>query len=266
MKQEDAPQGAILVEGPDGNLPAVTVEERIPSTLFVFPLRESVAFPNLMMPVLLDTEHAREIVVKAEQSRYLFMLTQKDPTLEHPQPKDFYEVGVVAKILKTLRLPDGNSSVMVQGIHRARIARVVRTDPFFVAKVVESPEIPTKGKRVQALHRKLQQSLTEVASMNDSLGTDFSTAVLNIDRPEQLADFTGAYFLKQTDQRQKILETLEIGPRVEAALEYVLGELELQRLGNRIQKEIREKVEKAQKDYFLREQLKIIRRELGEET
>ena len=103
------------------------------------------------------------------------------------------------------------------------------------------------------------------SKIQSSRGKDLGTAVLNIDQPDQLADFAGSYFLKQTDQRQQILEALDINKRLDLAFEFVVTELELAELGNRIQEEIRSKVEKAQKDYFLREQLRIIRRELGEE-
>ncbi len=267
VTQEDPPPSTILVDSPATAVPAVTVEHKLPSTLFVFPLREAVAFPNLMMPVLLDSDRAREIVVKAEsQSNHLFLLTQKDSTIEEPTADDFYEVGVIARILKTLKLPDGNSSVMVQGVQRARVRRFVRRKPFLLARVREVAEIPAQGKRVEAVYRKLQEALNRVAGLSDALGEEFSTAVLNIDTPAQLADFTGCYFLKRTEQRQAILEAADVGNRTELALEYVLAELELTELGNRIQAEIREKVEAAQKEYFLREQLKIIRRELGEET
>ena len=126
-------------------------------------------------------------------------------------------------------------------------------------------DIPPKGKRAKAAFRKLQEALHRVVGMSDSFGEEITTAVLNIEQPDQLADFTGSYFLKVPEQRQKLLETLEVGKRVVYALEFVLAELELAELGNRIQDEIRSKAEKAQKEYFLREQLKIIRRELGEE-
>jgi ATP-dependent Lon protease len=264
---EDTQGGAILVESEGATPPAVTVEQRLPTTVFVFPLRKAVPFPSLVMPVLLDSDRAREIVNQAQaQTQHLFLLTQKDAELETPGTADFHSVGVLARILKVLKLPDGNSSVMVQGLIRAKVERFVRTEPFLLAKIKEVPDIPAADRRVEAVFRKLQESLRKVAGLSDQLGDEFSTAVLNIERPDQLADFTGAYFLKRTADRQTILEIADIGLRVEKALELVLGELELAELGNRIQDEIREKVEHAQKQYFLREQLKIIRRELGEEV
>ncbi len=263
LERDERPAG-ILVEGGDQ---ALTIDERLPTTLFVFPLRKAVAFPNLMMPVLLDSASDRDIVAKAEAGNgHLLLLTTRDPDVEEPKPHDFYDVGVVARILRTLQLPDGTASVMVQGRARARVQKFVRETPHLVAKIVEVGDVPTPGKRLDAAFQKLRENLRRVAEVSGGFGDDFSTAVLNIDTPEQLADFTGAYFLKKATDRQALLETPEVGPRVEKALEFVLAELEVAELGNRIQAEIRQKTERAQKEYVLREQLKIIRRELGEEV
>jgi ATP-dependent Lon protease len=246
---------------------ALTLEEKVPHTLFVFPLRRSVPFPNMMLPVLLETAEARAIVQKAEAGNgHLLLLTQKDPELDRPRESDLYQVGVVGRILKVLQLPDGNSSVMVQGRGRARLVRMVRQQPYLVARVEEVVDVPSEGKRVEAASRLLRDSLSKFAGMNDQFGEDFATAVLNIDSAGQLADFTGAYMLKNTADRQAILETPEVAPRVEMALGFVLAEVELAELGRRIEQEIRQKTEKAQKDWFLREQMKIIRRELGEQV
>ncbi|MEY2981157.1 MAG: endopeptidase La [Planctomycetota bacterium] len=267
MSAKQKRKGGIVVEGAESAKAALTLDERLPSTLFVFPLRRSVPFPNLMMPVLLDTPESKDIVAKAEAGNgHLLLLTVRDPEEKPSGPQDYYEMGVVARILKTLTLPDGNASVMVQGRMRARVRRFVRSRPNALARVDEMIDVPTPGPRTEAAFRELREALRKVSALQENLGDDFATAVLNIETAEQLADFTGAYFLKRTEDRQELLETIEVGPRVEKALGFVLGELELAELGQRIQAEIRAKVEKAQKEFFLREQIKIIRRELGEEV
>ncbi|MBK8978414.1 MAG: endopeptidase La [Planctomycetes bacterium] len=262
---EEAESPAIVVGGEAAQ--ALTVAERLPTRAFVFPLRKSVPFPNLMMPVLVDDEAGRTVVQQAEAADgHLLLLTQRDPETEKPGAGSFYEVGVIGRILKTFKLPDGNASVMVQGRARARVTKFLREQHPLLARVVEMPDVPTPGPRVEAVFRKLQQALEQVAEATESLGNDFRTAVLNIEEPAQLADFCGAYLLKKTEQRQELLSIAEVGPRVERALQFVLAELEIAELGNRIQAEIRQKVEKAQKDWFLREQIKLIRKELGEEV
>ncbi len=264
--------GGIAIEGPD-LAKALTVQQDLPETLFVFPLRRAVPFPNLMMPILLDNQQSKDIISQAEsQSGYVLLLTQKELVEDGeageaaPKPEDFHGVGVIARILKTLKLPDGNASAMVQGLQRAKVAKFLKPKGgFLLVKAETLVDIPAKGKRGKALHRKLEQHLRAIVRASDTYGEDVSTAILNIDQPAQLADFAGSYFVKELDQRQRLLETLDVNQRMYIALELVMGELELTELGNRIQQEIREKAEKAQKEYFLREQLKIIRRELGEE-
>ncbi|MCB9870475.1 MAG: endopeptidase La [Planctomycetes bacterium] len=265
-EHDGLPVASITVEGEPGKALAVT--QQLPDTIVVFPLRRAVPFPNLMMPVLLDSERARDIIAQAEAQRgYVLLLVQRDPEIEEPGPKDFYDVGVVARILKVLKLPDGNATAMAQGITRARVVRFLRSKrPMLVARVMPLVDIPASGQRGAALFRALQDNLRHVVEASEQYGPDFSTAVLNIEQPEQLADFTGSYFVKEFESRQRLLSAIDVTERLEIALELVMKELELARLGNRIQEEIREKTEKAQKDYFLREQIKIIRRELGEET
>ncbi|MEE9125515.1 MAG: endopeptidase La, partial [Planctomycetota bacterium] len=262
---EDPLPAGITIEGSEPG--ALIIQPDLPDTLFVLPMRRAVPFPNLMMPILLDSPRARDIVSQAEaQNGYVLMLTQKDDDIAEPGPQDFYEVGVIARVLKTLKLPDGNATAMTQGLQRARVVKFLRRKkPFLVARTAVLVEIPASGKRGKALFRKLQEALRKVIEVSDGYPEEASTAVLNIEQPDQLADFTGSYFLKETRDRQKLLEAADVNKRMEAALKLVLTELELAELGNRIQNEIREKAEQAQKEYFLREQLKIIRRELGEE-
>ena len=269
--REPQPPSGITVEVPEGEVPkggaALVVQQELPDTLFVLPMRRAVPFPNLMMPILLETQRARDIISQAEaQNGYVLILTQKDDEQEEPGPQDFYQVGVVARVLKTLKLPDGNATAMTQGLQRARVVKFLRRKkPFLVARTQLLVEIPASGKRGKAVFRKLQQVLGKVLEVSDGFPEEVGTAILNIDQPEQLADFTGTYFIKETKGRQRLLEATDVNKRLKIALELVLKELELAELGNRIQEEIRAKAETAQKEYFLREQLKIIRRELGEE-
>ncbi|GAB4139663.1 MAG: endopeptidase La [Planctomycetota bacterium] len=244
---------------------AMVVKTVLPETMFVFPLRGAVPFPNLMMPVLLDSAAARDVVAKAEaHNGHLLLVAQRNPDKEQPGPDDLRPVGVVARILKTIHLPDGNMSSMTQGLRRARIARVVRTNPHIVARVTEIVEIPSQGKRAESMFRLLQQKLGRLGELHGQADPGFAMTILNLDNPGALADFAGTV-LRRVDDRQRLLEEADVEKRLELALELVMGELELAELDQRIQSEIRAKTEKAQKEYFLREQLKIIRRELGEE-
>ncbi|MEZ5962456.1 MAG: endopeptidase La [Planctomycetota bacterium] len=257
---------AVTVEGLEkGN--SIVLQETLPTTLFVLPLRRAVPFPNLVMPVLLDTPLAREIAAKAEaHNGHLLLLTQRDPEVEPTDAKHFYSVGVLAKILKVLKLPDGNATVMAQGLRRARVERFVRRQPFFLARIEVLLDIPARSKRGKALFKVLQGNLKRLVEIGGSYNEDFGTAVINIDRPEQLADFCGSYFVKEVEGRQQLLEAIDVDKRLEIAVAKTTEDLQVAELGQKIQAEIRAKTEKAQKEYFLREQIKIIRRELGEEV
>ncbi len=254
----------VTVDG-DKAANSVVVQDSLPDTLFVFPLRKAVPFPQLMMPLLLDTPQLREIVAKAEaHNGHLLLVLQKDAEHEPKSTADLYEVGVITRVLKSLKLPDGGMSAMTQGLRRARIVKVVREQPHMVVRVKELVDIPAQGERAASLFRLLQKHLRQLAEMQEQLDTGFATALLNVDDSSQLADFS-AGIVRKVEDRQRLLEQVDVEQRLELALQFAMAESELVALDQKIQSEIRDKAEKAQKDYFLREQLKIIRRELGEE-
>jgi len=256
---------SVLVEQEQERGGQVVVQDALPDTMFVFPLQKAVPFPSLMMPLLLDTPAARDIVAKAEaHNGYVFLVLQRDPDGEVKSASDLYDVGVITRIVKTIKLPDGGMSAMTQGMRRARTAKIVRERPHLVVRVKQCVEIPVQGERGKSLFRLLQKQLQDLAELQEHLDTGFATALLNVEDPGQLADFTAGIVRKVAD-RQRLLSEVDIEKRLELALQFAMAESELAALDQKIQDEIRTKAEKAQKDYFLREQLKIIRRELGEE-
>ncbi|MCA8974294.1 MAG: endopeptidase La [Planctomycetes bacterium] len=266
--EQPADQGGdgprLVVDG-DGKSGSVVVQDSLPDTMFVFPLRAAVPFPSLMMPLLLDSEAARQIVAKAEaHNGYLFLVLQKDPDAEPATGDDLYDVGVVTRVIKTLRLPDGMQSAMTQGVRRARLTKIVRRKPSLVARVREIVEVPAQGPRSESLFRLLQQQMQRLAEMQEHADSGFTTALLNVENPGQLADFAGGIVRKVAD-RQRLLEEADVEKRLDLALQFAISETELVELDKKIHAEIQKKTEKAQKDYFLREQMKLIRRELGEE-
>ncbi len=243
----------------------VVLQHRAPDTMFAFPLRRAVPFPGLMMPLLLDTPAAREIVAKAEaHNGHLFVVLQKNADADAVALDDLHEVGVVARILKTLRLPDGTMSAMTQGLRRARREKAVRNKPHMIVRVKELVELPAQDKKTTSLFRLLQQNLRKLADMQEQMDPGFATTLLNLEDAGQLADFASGV-VREVEDRQRLLAQPDVALRLELAVELVMAEVELAELDKKLQSEIRTKAEKAQKDYFLREQLKLIRRELGEE-
>ncbi len=286
-RQADADELTALAEEILGEREAgaqlVRVEDDIPKNLFVLPLRQAVAFPGIMMPVQLSSNRSRQVVQKAaERGGYVVLLSYRptDDTAPGevgeapssgdeeapPDPATLFEVGVVARILRQLNLPDGVQAVMLQGLHRIRLKRIIRRKPMLIVRVEQLHDIPSDTLRSQAQVRNLQRLLKGIVDNSPHIGDEFTAAALNIDMPGHLVDFCAAYLVRDVEVRQKLLETLDIGKRLDLMVEVLTKEHELLELGARIQEEIRQKIEKAQKEYFLREQIKIIRRELGEEV
>ena len=262
-RQSKSTDGPRLVVDDEGQT-TVVVQDTVPDTMFVFPLRAHVPFPSLMMPLLLDTEQSRQIVAKAEaHNGFVFLVLQKDPESDPASADDLHEVGVVTRIVKTFKLADGESA-MTQGVRRARLQKIVRKKPNLVARVKEVVEIPGQGERAESLFRLLQKQMQQLAEMQDQGDSGFQAALLHVESPGQLADFTGGIVRKVSD-RQRLLAEPDVERRLDLALQFAMAETELAELDKKIHGEIQRKTEKAQKDYFLREQMKLIRRELGDE-
>jgi len=188
---------------------AVMVQDQLPDTMFVFPLRTAVPFPNLMMPLLLDSEAARDIVAKAEaHNGHLLLVLQRDPERPPRGLEDLHEVGVVTRILRTLKLPDGGMSAMTQGLRRAKVHKLVRQKPHMVVRIKEAVEIPAQGPRAESLFRLLQKQLRQLAEVQDQVDTGFATALLNVEDPGQLADFTGG-IVRKVEDRQRLLDAVD---------------------------------------------------------
>ena len=244
--------------------------ERVPKTLFALPTRGMVTFPGLMLPVLLESEFAQEVVTKAQaQSGHVGLFASGGPEEGRVPPGEFRKMGVVARVLKVLTLPDGNRSAMMQALHRVQIVRFVRLKPLPIVRVKPVIESGPTGPRAEAQLRNLRGLAREVVEKSGAFPEEFRsaalTAVANIENPGNLCDFCAAYLLKESEIRQRVLEALDINRRLELVVEALHKELQILDLGHSIRDEIRLKTEKAQKEYFLREQIKIIRRELGDE-
>ncbi|HET6201757.1 MAG TPA: endopeptidase La [Planctomycetota bacterium] len=266
---EAPPEAAAPPEQPSAGVlvqPVVKVEEEYPETLFVFPLRRAVGFPDLLMPVVAEAGKPLEILEKARaQSEFLCLVLRRDPEGDGTGPADLHKVGVLVRLLKVVRLPDGNASAVCQGLKRVVLERMLRVEPYPIARCRILEETNPGGEEVEALVRNVRKLLRSIVEKTPSFGEEFSMAALNIDAAGRLADFAAAYFIRDAEKKQKVLETTDVRERLRFVDEALTVEEAYLELGERIQKEIREKVEKAQKEYFLREQLKIIRRELGEE-
>ena len=248
-------------------LPAVK-DETPPQLLVVFPLRKSVPFPGLIMPVHAQDGYEANIMEKAlAQGKRVGLLLAPgmDDEGHVASAKDFAQTGVIAEVHRRIKLPDGNTNFLCRGLQRFKVDRFVRVKQVPVAKVAYPSDVYPAGDETEALARNVLGLATKVSGHNPGLGDGFNLAALNIDPAGNLADFAAAYLLKDTAIKQRVLDELNVRDRLMAVDEGLTRELVTLELGDRIQKEIHERIEEQQKEYFLREQIRIIRRELGEE-
>ena len=248
-----------------GNLPVVH-EGTPPKVLVCFPMQKSVPFPGLIMPVMARQGEEEAIMEQArEQGGYIGLLLDESDGAEPGSVAYVAPMGVVAMIHKRIRLPDGNVNYVCRGIKRFSIQRWVKRKGIPVARPEYPEDIYSTGTTIDALHRNVLNLTQKVAGHQSGLGDGFALAAANMEPAGALADFSAAYLIRDLQEKQAHLEELEVEARLRQVNEGLTRELVTLELGDRIQAEIRGKIEEQQKQFFLREQIKIIRRELGEE-
>ncbi|MFA6110433.1 MAG: endopeptidase La [Candidatus Latescibacterota bacterium] len=244
-----------VVDGPAGN--AIEVG--------IFPLRNGVVYPY--MPQQLTASRSRSIqVVEAAVAgdSLIGVFAQRNPELEEPTAADLHPVGSIAKVHKQWRMPDGSVRLIVQGVARARLDAVVQADPFLRVRLIRlEDEGDRESMAVQAICRTVQQQFQAIVKLTPHLPDELQIMVVNIDHPGRLADFIASNLELQPEEHQRLLEHLEVEKRLEYLAELLARELEILEVGHRIQTEVQEKLGKSQREYYLREQLKQIQKELS---
>lgn len=241
----------------------------LPKDLVIFPLSNFVAFPHMILPVVVPKGKLQDLLHKSEAGQaieYLGFIARKRGKSEEPSPSELFTVGVCARVLRILRLPEGSTSVIVQTMKRFKTETFIQSVPIIKAHVEYLEETQTDEKRIQALTTNAQNLLQEIIQLSPTLSEEFSLASLNIEGPQKLSDFIAAH-LKRIDlaARQALLEETNIDQRLEKCIQYLTQELEILKLGQKIQGEIQSKILSNQREFFLREQMKAIRKELGED-
>ncbi len=240
----------------------------IPSELAVLPLRDTVLFPNSFMPLAVARESSVRLVDDAVASgRLVGVFTQKDAAVEEPGRDDLSPIGTATHIHKMFKLPDGSLRLIVQGLVRLRLDEVVATRPFMRARVSEASEVLRDDDRLQvdALQRNIKSNFQQIVSLSPVLSDDLQTLVGNITEPAKLADFIASSLTTLgTQAKQEILESLDVRQRMDHLNRLLIKELEVLELGSKIQSQVQSEVGRNQREYFLREQLKAIQKELGE--
>ena len=239
----------------------------IPDTLPVLPTRDIVVFPYMMLPLFVG----RDVSIKAidhslNTNRMILLLTQKDLSVESPSPEDLYSMGTVCMIMRVLKLPDGRVKVLVQGLSKARVVNFSQKTHFFMAKIEKMvEEIPVEITiEDEALIRNVKEQMDKAVSIGKAIQPDIMVVIENIDDPGRLADLIASNFGLKTEQAQEILELYNPIARLKKIAEILTREIQLLAIQQKIQIDARGEIDKTQREYFLREQLKAIQKEIGE--
>jgi ATP-dependent Lon protease len=240
----------------------------IPPELPILPLRDTVLFPNSFMPLAVARESSVRLIDDAiANGKLIAVFTQRDASVEEPGQADLYPVGTATHIHKMFKLPDGSLRLIVQGLQRVTLDEILSTQPYLRGKVTAAVEGTTEADalEIDALARNIKTNFQQVVSLSPLLSDDLQTLATNISEPGRLADFIASSLSTiSTAVKQDVLETLDIRARMDNLNRILIKELEVLELGSKIQSQVQSEVGKNQRDYFLREQLKAIQKELGE--
>jgi len=240
----------------------VTERRQLP----VLPLRDTVVLPSSVAPLAIGQERSIRLIdeVVAGEDQTVALVTARDHEVEQPGFDDLYRIGTAASVHKLVRVPDGTLRILVQGLHRIRIAEPVAEDPYLTAVVEEVPDELEESKEVEALTRNVQNLFGRVIGLVPYLPEELQLAAANVDDPAALADLVASALRIPAEEKQQLLETSNVRKRLRKVLGILNRELELMELGSKIQSQVQSELEEGQREFFLRQQLKAIQQELGE--
>jgi ATP-dependent Lon protease len=258
---------SISVESPDDGGRDVDIggQGEMPDALPILPLRDSVTYPDTLTPLAVGQERSIQLVNDVlGGNRMLVMAASKRPDVETPGPDDVYTVGVLGVVARMLKVPDGSLRILVQGGQRVRITGWVDGRPYLVARVEPAPDLVREGPQVTALVRNVQQTFTRIIEDVPYLPEELQMAVANMDDPAALAHLIAGALRIKTEEKQQLLEELDVAKRLRRLSNILARELEVITIGTEIQSQVQSEIDRSQREYVLRQQLKAIQEELGE--
>jgi len=240
---------------------------QVPDLLPLLPVRGAVAFPGAVMPLTVGRDRSKRVLDEVlPGEKIIGVITQRNESTEDPQPADLYTLGTAALVLKMLRMPEGHLNIIVHGLVRFRILEIVGTEPYLKARVeVLADVLPPSTPDFELLVKSVRQSATRMIELSPNVPDEANVVLNNIDAPGTLADFLAANLSGDFQEKQSILEEIDVTRRLERVRERLASRIELLELQARIQNEVRTNIDKSQRNYFLQEQLKAIQKELGVE-
>ncbi len=242
-------------------------EVEIPDELAVLPLKDTVVYPFSVMPLGIGKERSIRLIDDVMRgSRLVALVAQKDSSVEEAGPDDCYSVGVVARIARMLRMPDGTMNIIVQGLDRIAITSYTETEPFLKARIKRLPETTEDGVEIEARTRTAIDLFQRLVNLVQYLPDQLAMAVMNLEDPRQIVYLIAGNAQMDLALRQELLEMDSVRAKLDRVTNFLTRELEVLELGKKIQSEAQEEMGKVQREYILREQLKAIQKELGEES
>ncbi len=239
----------------------------LPETLPLLPIRDVVVFPYMVLPLFVSREKSIKSLEEAlSKDRLIFLVAQKKLSEEDPSPKDLYKVGTVAAVMKMLKLPDGKVKILVQGLSKASLKETLQTTPYLLVRVenIKDPFITEITLETEALMRNVREQLDRIVSYGKLLSPDMMFVLESVDDPGRLADLVASNLDLTVEKAQEILEIFDPVERLKALNELLEKEVQVLTMQAKIQSQAKEEITKTQREYFLREQMRAIRSELGE--
>jgi ATP-dependent Lon protease len=242
--------------------------EDIPDKLPLLPVRDVVIFPDMVLPLYIGRDKSIQAVEEAmDKERMLFLATQKDQSVEEPKPEEIFRVGTVCRILRVLKLPEGHFKVLIQGLEKARIARFTSKKYFYSVKINLIPDIYYESIEVehQAIMRNIRENCEKILNLRGEYTSEIGMLLEDIENPGKLADLVSSNLKLKIEEAQGLLEISDPIERLRKVNDYLSREVELSAVQAKIQSDVRDEISKSQRDYFLREQVRAINRELGDD-
>jgi ATP-dependent Lon protease len=241
------------------------LEPTLPDTVPVLPLKETVVFPDSMTPLAIGQDRSIELIDDVVAGdRVLALLTVRDPEVERPGWDELYEVGTVGLIHKMIKVPDGTLRILVQGLRRVRLVDRAGDEPYLVGAFEHVPDVVAESREVEALTRNVQALFARVIGLVPYLPEELQLAAANVDDPSALCNLIASTYRLKTEEKQALLETADVETRLREIALILNRELEMVELGTKIQTQVQSELEKGQREFYLRQQLKAIQDELGE--
>ncbi|HEX5610990.1 MAG TPA: endopeptidase La [Solirubrobacterales bacterium] len=261
---EGAPVLEVVESLEDGD-EALRPDQPLPEALPVLPLRDTVTFPETLTPLAVGQPRSVQLVNDVlGTNRMLVMVASRDPELEEPGPDDLYEVGVVGAVARMIKIPDDSLRILVQGMQRVRLGPYVADQPYLVARIEEMTDVVKPSAELEALTRNVQQTFSEIVEQIPYLPEELQLAVTNIEDPAALGHLIASSLRIPIADKQQLLEETDLAKRMRQLSQILARELDVVQLGTQIQTQVQSEIDKGQREFFLRQQLKAIQEELGE--